>query len=189
MPPEVAHPTILFYIYGDQSIKLAEDLRSLSSAESQKQFLIKFYKPYFSRLPNYVEGAQQCTPIDCLATSWVADEFAGNGSYTYACPVHALVLLLMLQIRTMRTGLKEADKDIETMRAGLPGRSLWFAGEHTAAFIALGTTSGAYMSGEAVAKRIATAYNMDIGLGKAVDGDGPNVKENATTESGLKTNF
>lgn len=63
--------------------------------------------------------------------------------------------------RTMRTGLQEADRDIETMRAGLPGRSLWFAGEHTAPFIALGTTTGAYMSGEAVARRIAAAYGKD----------------------------
>jgi len=58
----------------------------------------------------------------------------------------------------MRTGLKEADKDIEVIRAGLPGRSLWFAGEHTAPFIALGTTTGAYLSGECVANRIAAAY-------------------------------
>lgn len=86
MPHDVAHPTILFYIYGEQSIKLAEDLRSLSSAEAQQQFLIDFYEPYFSRLPNYVKGAQQCTPIDCLATSWVTDELAGNGSYTYVGP-------------------------------------------------------------------------------------------------------
>ena len=60
----------------------------------------------------------------------------------------------------MRIGLQEADKDIEEMRAGLPERGLWFAGEHTAPFQALGTTSGAYMSGESVGKRITAAYGM-----------------------------
>lgn len=64
----------------------------------------------------------------------------------------------------MRTGLEKADKDIETMRAGLPDRSLWFAGEHTAAFIALGTTTGAYMSGQTVAERIAAAYGVQFPL-------------------------
>ena len=46
------------------------------------------------------------------------------------------------------------------MREGLVGRSLWFAGEHTAPFVALGTVTGAYWSGEAVGKRIADAYGM-----------------------------
>ena len=37
---------------------------------------------------------------------------------------------------------------------------LWFAGEHTAPFVALGTVTGAYWSGEAVAGRIVEAYGM-----------------------------
>jgi hypothetical protein len=69
------------------------------------------------------------------------DEFAGNGSYT-----------------TFRTGLLEGDRDIEAMREGLPGRHIWFAGEHTAPFVALGTSTGAYWSGEAVGLRIAEVY-------------------------------
>lgn len=44
------------------------------------------------------------------------------------------------------------------MREGLPGKGIWFAGEHTAPFVALGTVTGAYWSGESVAKRIAEAY-------------------------------
>jgi hypothetical protein len=82
MPGEVAHATILFYIYGGQSIALAEKLESLPSIEAQQQYLVDFYKPYFSRLPNYEEGSDDCIPITCLATSWVADDLAGNGSYT-----------------------------------------------------------------------------------------------------------
>ena len=94
-------------------------------------------------MPNYEESSKDCTPISCLATTWVLDELAGYGSYS-----------------TFRTGLEEGDKDIEIMRAGLPGRSLWFAGEHVAPFVALGTVTGAYWSGEAVARRIADAYQM-----------------------------
>lgn len=46
------------------------------------------------------------------------------------------------------------------MREGVPGRGLWFAGEHTSPFVALGTVTGAYWSGEGVAGRIAMAYGM-----------------------------
>lgn len=50
------------------------------------------------------------------------------------------------------------DKDIEALRQGCPERGMWFAGEHTAPFVALGTVTGAYWSGEAVARRIMAAY-------------------------------
>jgi len=40
------------------------------------------------------------------------------------------------------------------MRAGVPAEGIWLAGEHTAPFMALGTVTGAYLSGEDVAKRI-----------------------------------
>jgi hypothetical protein len=46
------------------------------------------------------------------------------------------------------------------MREGLPGRGVWFAGEHTAPFVALGTVTGAYWSGEAVGRRIAETYGL-----------------------------
>lgn len=64
------------------------------------------------------------------------------------------------------------------MQHGMPERHLWIAGEHTAPFVccirlieptgpdvdiaqvALGTTTGAYLSGEGVAKRIAAVYDL-----------------------------
>lgn len=68
------------------------------------------------------------------------------------------------------------------MRRGVPERGLWFAGEHTSPFVALGkiyrasgsseiptnalflgTVTGAYWSGEGVAKRIARAYDLSVG--------------------------
>lgn len=52
------------------------------------------------------------------------------------------------------------DEDIEVIRQGCPERGIWFAGEHTAPFVALGTVTGAYWSGEAVAKRVLAAYGL-----------------------------
>lgn len=36
----------------------------------------------------------------------------------------------------------------------MPEQGIWIAGEHTAPFVALGTATGAYWSGEKVALRI-----------------------------------
>lgn len=141
LPEPHAHPTLLFYIFGDQAIALSKTLGALSSQKEKEDHIAKAFKPYFSRLPHFVEGDKECIPVSCLATNWLADEFAGWGSYT-----------------TFRTGLTEADTDIEIMREGLPGRGLWFAGEHTGPFIAMGTATSAYWSGESVGKRIAAVY-------------------------------
>jgi hypothetical protein len=160
LPCSCAHPTLLFYIYGDQSVAMASELESRPSQEERDGYLVKFFKPYFSRLPNYDDNSKDCMPVSCLATTWVSDDLAGNGSYT-----------------TLRTGLLEGDRDIEIMREGLLDRNVWFAGEHTAPFVALGTSTGAYWSGEAVGLRIADAYGKtakdgdDVLEGKLIDGD------------------
>ncbi|KAJ5054330.1 uncharacterized protein L3040_000606 [Drepanopeziza brunnea f. sp. 'multigermtubi'] len=143
LPNSCAHPTLLFYLFGDQSETFATELTARPSQKERDEYLTKFFKPYYSLLPHYNAESKDCVPVQCLATTWVADDLAGNGSYT-----------------TMRTGLEDADKHIEVMREGLPGRGVWFAGEHTAPFVALGTVTGAYWSGEAVAKRIAGSYGM-----------------------------
>lgn len=54
----------------------------------------------------------------------------------------------------------ELDTDIEALREGCPEQGVWFAGEHTAPFVALGTVTGAYWSGEAVAARVADTYGI-----------------------------
>jgi len=128
LPGEDSHPTLLFYIFGDQSVTLSRALAALKSQKEKQEHLVTAFKPYFSRLPHYVKGGAHCAPVSCLATNWVADEYAGFGSYS-----------------TFRTGLKQCDKDIEIMREGLPGRGVWFAGEHTGPFIALGTCTSAYV--------------------------------------------
>jgi hypothetical protein len=93
--------------------------------------------PYISLLPNYSATSPHCTPKAIFATAWAGDELAGYGSYA-----------------NFQTGLEEGDKHVESMRKGMPERGIWIAGEHTAPFVALGTATGAYWSGEKVALRI-----------------------------------
>lgn len=50
------------------------------------------------------------------------------------------------------------EEDIRALRWGMPERGVWLAGEHTAPFVALGTSTGAYWSGESVGMRILRAY-------------------------------
>ena len=138
-----SHPTLLFYIYGAQSEYLTTKVSELSSNKEKDEYLLAFFKPYYSRLPQYSGSDPKCQPTACLATCWMRDEFAGNGSYC-----------------NFQVGLEEGDEDIKVMRHGLPEQGLWFAGEHTAPFVALGTATGAYWSGESVGERIAEAYGM-----------------------------
>ncbi|CZT44246.1 related to anon-37cs protein [Rhynchosporium secalis] len=145
LPGNCAHPTLLFYLYGAQSVSFGKELSTRPTEEERNIYLASFFKPYYSLLPHYDADSVDCAPLQCLATTWILDDLAGNGSYT-----------------TIRTGVMEADKDIEIMREGLPGRSVWFAGEHTAPFFALGTVTGAYWSGENVARRIVSSYGMEV---------------------------
>ncbi|KAH6652885.1 flavin-containing amine oxidoreductase [Truncatella angustata] len=141
LPDGTGHPTLLFYIYGDQSRHITSELLKLTSAEKREAFLYDFFKPYYSRLPHYNASSPGCQPVASFSTDWVHDHLAGNGSYS-----------------NFQVGLEEGDRDIEAMREGLPDQGLWFAGEHTAPFVALGTATGAYWSGENVGKRIMAAY-------------------------------
>lgn len=61
------------------------------------------------------------------------------------------------------------EDDIRALRAGVPERGLWLAGEHTAPFVALGTLTGAYWSGEAVGMRLLAANGLG-GKGMADEG-------------------
>ncbi|PNY25149.1 polyamine oxidase 4 [Tolypocladium capitatum] len=144
LTPETSHPTLLFYIFGEQSRHLTTKVAELDDQAERDRFLFHFFKPYYSRLPQYSEASDDCRPTGCLATAWLRDELAGFGSYS-----------------NFQVGLEEGDADIETMREGLPDGGLWFAGEHTAPFVALGTATGAYWSGESVGRRIAEAYGRE----------------------------
>ena len=144
--PDNAHPTLLFYIFGEQSAHITSSVAKLPDSAKKVDYLSNYFKPYYSRMPGYVEGSPDCTPIFCLSTDWSHDELAGCGSYS-----------------NFQVGLDEGDEDIKIMREGLPERGLWLAGEHTAPFVGLGTATGAYWSGELVGKRITELYDMDAG--------------------------
>ncbi|KAK7431766.1 hypothetical protein QQZ08_001706 [Neonectria magnoliae] len=141
LTPETSHPTLLFYTYGEQSQYLTDQVAALPSQEKKDEFLLNFFKPYYSRLPHYSESDTDCKPTGCLASDWLHDELAGFGSYS-----------------NFQVGLETGDDDIRTMREGLPNQGLWLAGEHTAPFVGLGTATGAYWSGESVGRRIAESY-------------------------------
>ncbi|KAL2353615.1 hypothetical protein BJ546DRAFT_1093769 [Cryomyces antarcticus] len=143
LPPRCAHPTLLFYIYGANSTSLASQLASCPASE-HLPLLTSFFAPYFSRLPHYAPSSPSCVPVAALATCWASDEFAGFGSYS-----------------NFQVGLEEAHTDIQVMREGMPERGVWLAGEHTAPFVALGTSTGAWWSGEAVGRRIGEAYGLE----------------------------
>jgi hypothetical protein len=135
LPSASSHPTLLFYIYGPCSSHIA----SLSQLPqpSRDESLTAFLLPYISLLPNYSPNSPHCHPKAIFATAWAGDEMAGYGSYA-----------------NFQVGLEEGDLHVERMRRGMPERGIWIAGEHTAPFVALGTATGAYWSGEKVALRI-----------------------------------
>lgn len=132
---------MLFYIYGDESHYITSKVRSFAAKGEKEEFLFAFFKPYYSRLPSYDEANPDCKPTACFSTDWLHDDLAGNGSYC-----------------NFQRGLEEGDKDILAMREGVRAEGIWLAGEHTAPFVALGTVTGAYWSGEDVGKRIAREY-------------------------------
>jgi len=141
-PPSTAHPTLLFYIYGPCAVHIASLLSTTPPSDHDSK-LIAWFEPYFSRLPNYDASEAKCKPSGVLATAWANDEFAGYGSYC-----------------NFQVGLEEGDRDVEVMREGMPERGVWFAGEHTAPFVALGTSTGAYWAGEGVGERIVKRYGL-----------------------------
>jgi len=150
LPPPTAQPTLLFYMHGDCGTYLTRLLAPHSPHSKPYNHLLQsFAEPFYSRLPNYSPTSKICIPTSFYLTSWQTDPFAGHGSY--CC---------------FQTGLAEGDKDIEIMRstAGLGdnGQGLWLAGEHTAPFVALGTTTGAWWSGEGVARRVARRYGLVV---------------------------
>ncbi|KAK7541574.1 amine oxidase [Phyllosticta citricarpa] len=146
LPSGTAHPTLLFYTFGATSQHLASML-SLDGSSPHNPSpaatarLLAFFAPYYSRLPNFDPADPACAPRAVLATAWAADELAGYGSYC-----------------NFPVGLEQGDRDVEALRRGLPERRVWLAGEHTASFLALGTVTGAYWSGEGVGRWIESAY-------------------------------
>lgn len=152
---DLGHPTLLFYIYGAQSAHIVNTITTLKTQAEKDRFLLDFFSPYYTRLPNYTPGNPDCVPTCTYATTWLTDELAGHGSYS-----------------NFQIGLKEGDRDIRVMREGWTEGGVWLAGEHTAPFVALGTATGAYWSGESVGGRLVEGLGKTDGReGEAVVGD------------------
>ncbi|KAK0642098.1 hypothetical protein B0T16DRAFT_224970 [Cercophora newfieldiana] len=146
-----AKPTLLIYTHDP----LAKDVTSLIrdlDPDSREYYnaLNTVFKPYYSLLPHFVEAVPECTPSGFLATDWHGDDLAGNGSYTN---------FQASDSADWGEGIR-LDEDVRAMRAGVPERGIWLAGEHTAPFVGLGTTTGAYWSGEGAAVRVLGANGM-----------------------------
>lgn len=150
LPAPCAQPTLLYFVFGDSAKHIAEiaasDGSSSTDTSTAQERLVLFFRPYFSRLPNYSPSDPKCQPEGMLATSWSTDEYAGDGSYC-----------------NFQVGVEKADEHVETMRRGEPERGVWLAGEHTAPFVALGTVTGACWSGEGVVRRILEAHGVVSG--------------------------
>lgn len=157
LPPGSAHPTLMFYVYGEWGEHITGLTRGMPQ-DSQEYYdvLEKHFHPYYSRLPGYDPSSPECRPKGFLSSDWQNDEFAGYGSYC-----------------NYLTGLQDGARDIEVMREGMGSeRGIWFAGEHTAPFPGLGTVAGAFWSGQRVAKQLCKLYGKDCGsIDTLEDGD------------------
>ena len=168
-----AKPTLLVYTHNPCAEHVLSLVRGLGSDTAEYfDVLDHFFRSYYSRLPNYQPGHADCTPTAILATDWLGDDLAGNGSYTnfqIRAGTGTPVANCDNAREIMGSGEKQEQQqihledDIRAMRAGLPERGIWFAGEHTAPFVALGTTTGAYWSGESAALRVLAAHGLVVG--------------------------
>ncbi|MCJ1471022.1 hypothetical protein MMC07_009670 [Pseudocyphellaria aurata] len=189
LPASAAHPTLLFYLNGPCSMHVTSLISELQPGSTEyHSALSSFFHPYYSLLPNYNPASPNCQPAKILSTDWQHDEFAGWGSYTNFQVSAAMkgsngdvngetaenTRLAHKEDHEegneLYKGNKECeiclDRDIEALRQGCPERGIWFAGEHTAPFVALGTVTGAYWSGEAVGRKVLAAYGIGDGGAK-----------------------
>lgn len=149
LPDSCADATLLFYIHGPYGAQICSAIDGLEPhSEAYNEIIDSFARPFYSRHPNYNAEDPNCKPVSWFCSAWQNDELAGYGAYSYF-PV----------------GQLDAVTDTLTLRGpeGLGEReSVWFAGEHTAPFPRLGTTAGAYISGQRVAERICRKWSINM---------------------------
>ncbi|KAF2397870.1 FAD/NAD(P)-binding domain-containing protein [Trichodelitschia bisporula] len=159
LPEGTSHPTLLFYISGPLSsawTTLATQTPTPPTTSSPilhlpaaSHPLLPCLQPYLTRLPHYDATNPDHQPRSILSTHWAKDELAGEGSYT-----------------NFPVGVKDADGDIRALREGCPERGVWFAGEHTAPFVAVGTVTGAWWAGGGVGTRLLEMWEKEGGARK-----------------------
>lgn len=147
LPEPCAQPTLLFYLYGPSAEYITSSVASLVPASKEYFDVINtFLKPFYSRLPRYNETNPACQPTAALATQWSNDQFTGHGSYS-----------------NFQVGLEHGTEHVDAFSDDNLGitRGIWFAGEHTAPLLGLGTVTGAYWSGENTARRLLQAFKSN----------------------------
>lgn len=147
LPAPHNQPTLLFYVFGSASKHITSSAFSPSHTPHGQAQYAAFTQPYFSRLDGYTP---ECVPSRIVATAWSNDEYAGFGSYS-----------------NFQVGLHDGERDIEVLAEGLAEEGVWFAGEHTAPVLGLGSVSGAYWSGEIAAVKVVGSFE---GGDEGVDG-------------------
>jgi lysyl oxidase-like protein 2/3/4 len=147
LPGECAHPTLLFYLHGPCGAKVVASVEGLEPHSKIYNHLIDdFARPYYSLLPNFSRDDSSTQPISWFCSAWQQDRFAGNGSYS-----------------NVQVGMKDAYGDVEALQSGCrfgEEQGIWLIGEHTAPPAIMGTTTGAYVSGERGARRIREKWDL-----------------------------
>jgi hypothetical protein len=149
LPGLLSQPVIMFFVYGQWGRHITGLVRGMKQ-DSEEYFrtLDNIFRPYYSKLPNYDPAASYCRASEYLSTDWQNDKFAGYGSFT-----------------NLPVGSGDCAEHFDALREGMgENRGIWFAGEHTSPPGGLGTVTGAYWSGEEVARRVARRHGLEISL-------------------------
>ena len=139
LPEPFSQPVVMFFVYGQWGRHIAGLVRGMEQESREYyQILEANFQPYYSKLHNYDPASPSCKPVGFMSTDWQNDRLAGFGSFTYL-PIDS----------------GDCFRHFEVLREGAgEERGIWFAGEHTSPAGGLGTVTGAYWSGEEVAKRL-----------------------------------
>ncbi|KAL4909681.1 hypothetical protein BDW74DRAFT_173174 [Aspergillus multicolor] len=151
LPGQCSQHVLMFFVYGQWGRHITGLVRGMKQGHDSNehyQILNKHFRPYYSRMPNYDAASADCKPLEFMSTDWQNDPFAGYGSFT-----------------NQPVGSGDCAKHFRVLREGMgEDRGIWFAGEHTSPPGGLGTVTGAYWSGEEVAKRVARRHGTVIDL-------------------------
>ena len=149
MPEPFSQPVIMFFVYGQWGRHITGLVKGMAD-DSQEYYrtLDDNFRPYYSKLPNFDAASSTCKPLEFMSTDWQGDKFAGFGSFT-----------------NLPIGSGDCLQHFEALREGMgEARGIWFAGEHTSPPGGLGTVTGAYWSGEEVARRISRCHGVTINI-------------------------
>ena len=147
LPEPFSQPVIMFFVYGQWGRHITGLVRGMEQdAEEYYSILDDNFRPYYSKLPNYDPASPLRKPLKFVSIDWQGDKFAGFGSFV-----------------NLPIGSGDCFEHIEALRKGMgEDRGVWFAGEHTSPPGGLGTVTGAYWSGEEVARKVAHRWRITI---------------------------